>query len=216
MRKCFSWSLFRLCLVGISQTPGCVSLLPASLFSNFNPGTNLFLLGLPHFFIKKHMFVFPLLNWNNFFHQINQGCCAVLRSPQLGHVHGASTHRPIKPSALVSFLCVSAICCWKENYAHRGYIYLTNNTVKTVILLNTMTIYCLYIYLDFFCIPRSFSTSDRDGCCDWTQSDIPRRQWCFSSTVCPEGEKRTMIFNPKQPWSRGHGAMVVHMLVDLV
>uniref|UniRef100_A0A673NE44 Uncharacterized protein n=1 Tax=Sinocyclocheilus rhinocerous TaxID=307959 RepID=A0A673NE44_9TELE len=26
-----------LCLVGISQTPGCVSLLPASLFSNFNP-----------------------------------------------------------------------------------------------------------------------------------------------------------------------------------
>ncbi|MFT7806607.1 DDB1- and CUL4-associated factor 4 [Arapaima gigas] len=28
---------FRLCLVGIAQTPGCVSLLPASLFSNSNP-----------------------------------------------------------------------------------------------------------------------------------------------------------------------------------
>lgn len=29
---------FRLCLVGVADTPGCVSLLPASLFSNSNPG----------------------------------------------------------------------------------------------------------------------------------------------------------------------------------
>ncbi|CAM4693680.1 unnamed protein product [Leuciscus chuanchicus] len=36
--------------------------------------------------------------------KINQGCCAVLRSPQLGHVHGVSTHRLIKPSALAPVL----------------------------------------------------------------------------------------------------------------
>uniref|UniRef100_A0A8C9QTN7 DDB1-and CUL4-associated factor 4-like n=1 Tax=Scleropages formosus TaxID=113540 RepID=A0A8C9QTN7_SCLFO len=30
-------AVFMLCLVGIAQTPGCVSLLPASLFSNSNP-----------------------------------------------------------------------------------------------------------------------------------------------------------------------------------
>ncbi|KAK3516968.1 hypothetical protein QTP70_029113 [Hemibagrus guttatus] len=33
----FLTDLLSLCLVGISQTPGCVSLLPASLFSNSNP-----------------------------------------------------------------------------------------------------------------------------------------------------------------------------------
>lgn len=30
--------IVRLCLVGAADTPGCVSLLPASLFSNSNPG----------------------------------------------------------------------------------------------------------------------------------------------------------------------------------
>lgn len=62
MRKCFLTSLFRLCLVGISQTPGCVSLLPASLFSNFNPGTNLFSFWVSHIFKLKTLFIcFPFI-----------------------------------------------------------------------------------------------------------------------------------------------------------
>lgn len=38
----FLTSLLSLCLVGISQTPGCVSLLPVSLFSNSNAGETSF------------------------------------------------------------------------------------------------------------------------------------------------------------------------------
>lgn len=87
----------RLCLVGAADTPGCVSLLPASLFSNSNPGWD----GQRHVTRQRHAccLVTPLLN--DCHSQTNPGCCAALRSPRPGLVLGASTPSLIKPSAQV-------------------------------------------------------------------------------------------------------------------
>lgn len=84
-------------------------------------------------FLNKTFICFPCikLKWLGFFFffflQINQGCCAVLRSPQLGHVHGVSTHRLIKPSAPVSlslytlWVCIHfCICYWNECTLYYG------------------------------------------------------------------------------------------------
>lgn len=40
-------SFSRLCLLGIAETPGCATLLPASLFVNSHSGTEVCVLGLP-------------------------------------------------------------------------------------------------------------------------------------------------------------------------
>lgn len=100
--------IVRLCLVGAADTPGCVSLLPASLFSNSNPGwceQHLirlspavfcrigFCICLPINFFSPPLFLPPP--------QTSLGCSVALRYPQPGLVLGVSTRSLIRPSALV-------------------------------------------------------------------------------------------------------------------
>uniref|UniRef100_A0AAY4BML6 Uncharacterized protein n=1 Tax=Denticeps clupeoides TaxID=299321 RepID=A0AAY4BML6_9TELE len=63
-----------LCLVGISQTPGCVSLLPASLFSNSNPGETAPPVLVPHVLLVIITPPSPSLE------QSSQGCCALMHN----------------------------------------------------------------------------------------------------------------------------------------
>lgn len=60
----------RLCLVGAADTPGCVSLLPASLFSNSNPGWD----GQRHVTRRRLSFGNPFTKWLSFSDQPGMLC----------------------------------------------------------------------------------------------------------------------------------------------